>query len=40
MELEEIQNDDVNVDETDCSSIDSVSQMASEAIMEVIKKKV
>lgn len=40
MELEETQNKDEYIDEIDCSNIDSVRQMANEAIKEVIKKKV
>ena len=40
MELVEVQNDELTIDETGRSNIDSVSQMASDAIMEVIKKKV
>ena len=40
MELEEVQNDGLTIDGAGRSNIDSVSQIASEAIMEVIKKKV
>lgn len=40
MVLEEVQNDELSIDEMGRSNIDSVSQMASEALMEVIKKKV
>lgn len=40
MEIKEVQTSGLTIDGADRSNIDTVSQMASEAIMEVIKKKV
>lgn len=40
METDEVQNNDIHFDETVLSDIDSVSQMANEAIIEIIKRKI